>query len=268
MPDNSFRIGASANIGTGRRHQEDMVQIFEPDETKLFVMMADGAGSREGLLPPAGIIWDTVYDYLSSFFGEDASPEVTGTFLEDPGFYMKQALLMANRVVRGFKLGNEELYSGYGASVTLVFFHDGRRGGQEGRFMTIVHSGNTRAYLLRGGSLHMLTKDHTEGEQLLREKKISIDDYYVMPSSLVLTSAIGVMPSPEIQVLKGKMKKNDLIVLTTDGVHYAIRPDAMAQFILEAQECEDAALDLIAAALSTEYPDNAAAAVVRIRGQA
>lgn len=51
--------------------------------------------------------------------------------------------------------------------------------------------------------------------------------------------------------------------MTTDGVHYAIQPQAMAEIILKSQDCEMAAYNLVDAAKNIiKYPDNMSAMVL------
>ena len=46
---------------------------------------------------------------------------------------------------------------------------------------------------------------------------------------LVLTSGLGILPEPKLQILDNlSIKKNDILLMTTDGIHYAIRPEALS----------------------------------------
>ena len=50
-----------------------------------------------------------------------------------------------------------------------------------------------------------------------------------------ITNGIGLVTEPEIQLRAGRIKDDDIILMTTDGVHYAIQPQAMAEIILKAK---------------------------------
>ena len=51
--------------------------------------------------------------------------------------------------------------------------------------------------------------------------------------------------------------------MSTDGVHYAVQPDAMATIILESKDCMEAAKNLIDASKNIiKYPDNMSAMVI------
>ena len=44
--------------------------------------------------------------------------------------------------------------------------------------------------------------------------------------------------------------------MTTDGIHYAIRPEALSDIVLQSGSCADAAKSLIEAAKLEKYADN------------
>ena len=118
-------------------------------------------------------------------------------------------------------MGNEERYYGYAASVTCCLFC------QDG-FFYMGHTGNTRLYILRNSALTQITRDQTKAAELLNEGKIDLETYHVHPDRLVITDGLGVLLKPHIQILHGKLKENDIVLMSTDGLHYAVQPDAMA----------------------------------------
>lgn len=52
--------------------------------------------------------------------------------------------------------------------------------------------------------------------------------------------------------------------MTTDGIHYAIRPEALSDIVLQSGTCSDAAKSLIEAAKIEKYPDNMSALIAYI----
>lgn len=173
--------------------------------------------------------------------------------LEDAEFFLKMAMLQANRLLGAFKMGNEEKYAGYASSVTCCLMME------NGRF-SVAHSGNTRLYIIRNGKISQLTKDHTKAAKLLDEGKIDIETYHVHPDRLSVTAGIGVVLEPDIQTFTGKFKENDLLLMTTDGIHYALQGDAIAQIVLESRDTVSATASLVEAAKNiVKYPDNMSA---------
>lgn len=246
-----YICGGIADIGAERENQEDFIQFKELDEDTLFCVIADGTGSKKEHLQPAAIVAMEIIEYITDLYTEKKE-----AFVIDPEYFLKKAMQEAGKILGAFKMGNEELYSGYAASVTCCLLMKDER-------MYVGHSGNTRLYLIRNGMLKQLTNDHTKAATLLNEGKIDVLTYHVHPDRLKITSGIGVVVNPEIQTFSGKMKENDLILMTTDGVHYAIQPSAIAEIVLNSTDCRSATENLIDAAKNiVKYPDNMSAMLI------
>lgn len=246
-----YSIAATTDIGVSRERQEDYIFFKELDEKNLFCVIADGTGSRPSIPQPASIICLEIGNFIQTMWKNKKKD-----FCLDPKFYMKLAMLIANKVIGAFKMGNEELYSGFAASVTCCLFTENNQ-------IFIAHCGNTRVYMLRNGVLTQLTKDYTKANELLNMGKITKEEYYVHADRLLITNGIGLVTEPEIQLRAGRIKDDDIILMTTDGVHYAIQPQAMAEIILKSQNCEMAAYNLVDAAKNIiKYPDNMSAMVL------
>lgn len=247
----NYICGATADIGVERESQEDFVQYKELGNNLLCVI-ADGTGSVREHSQPATIVVMDIIETFSNIYKKE--PEI---LKEKPEFFLELAMRSANRILGALKMGNEELFYGYAASVTCCYITEDQK-------LYVAHSGNTRLYLMRNGLLKQLTKDHTKAAELLNEGKIDLGTYHVHPDRLKLTSGLGVVLDPEIQVFRGSLKDQDLLLLTTDGIHYAIQPEAMAEIILRSEDCIPATQNLIDAAKNIiKYPDNMSAILIR-----
>ena len=246
-----YIVGATADIGVDRESQEDFIAYAELDDNNLLCIIADGTGSRENMPQPASIVVTDIIDNMKELWKEKDN-EV----FEDPCFYMKFCMNAANKILGAFKLGNEEIYSGYAASITCCFL-------TEDNHIFVSHSGNTRAYILREGRLNQLTRDMTEGMRLVDEGLITIEEYHVHSDRLKILDGLGMALHPDIQSYSGLLRENDIIVLTTDGIHYAIQPEALATIVLESQDCYNASVNLIEASKNiVKYPDNMSAMII------
>lgn len=249
--NSAFLYGASVDIGSERELQEDFVRVVELDATHLLCIIADGSRSLKDHVQPGPIVASEIESDVKMLFQEQPN-----LFMDAPDFFLKLAMLHANRILGAFKMGNEELYSGYAASVSCCIL-------TADNHIYLAHSGNTRIYMMRGGKIFPLTQDMTKGADLLAEGVLDEETYYVHPDRLKLTSCLGMVDSPQIQTRRGRFNNNDLILMTTDGIHYAIRPEYIAEFVMQAPPTPvDAAMQLTEAAKATKYPDNAACIVV------
>jgi protein phosphatase len=140
--------------------------------------------------------------------------------------------------------------------VTCCLFHDDK--------YSFAHAGNTRLWLIRQGVIRQLTLDHTKAYRLFMDGIIDEEQYHTHPDNVVLTSGVGVVADPEVQIYEdAKLKEGDIVLLTTDGIHYSVRPDAMTDIIIDAKNCESAAASLVQAAVATRgMADNMSALLV------
>lgn len=169
-----YICGATSDIGVGREQQEDFVQFCEFDEETLLCIVADGTGSMPQRPQPASIVAMDIIENIKDSFGK--KPDL---LIKYPKFFLEKAMNDANRILGAFQMGNEELFSGYSASVTCCLFLPDRK-------IAIGHSGNTRLYIIRNGKVNLITHDHTQAYELLQEGKIDSETYYVHDGRLKL----------------------------------------------------------------------------------
>ncbi|MBQ3010755.1 MAG: serine/threonine-protein phosphatase [Oscillospiraceae bacterium] len=252
-----YTYGGTSDCGYGREVNEDFFDFVVLSDTTLFALVADGAGSKQnGLgLQPAVVAASEITEAVRRLYACD--PEM---FLAHPAEMLLEAVNVANRVVGAFKVANEELYSGFGVCLSCCLVYENSK-------FCFAHCGNSRIHLLRlqsdGSSrIIQLTQDHTKAAQLMQEDVIKGEEYYSHPARYVFTSGIGIAATPEIQTYSGQLRKGDILLLTTDGVHYAIRPEAMGDIVLQAGNWSAATKGLTDGARMLKMEDNATAALV------
>lgn len=250
----SYPFYGVTDLGYGRTTNEDYVLVRELDKNTLLAIISDGAGSHNEEFQPAQMICNEIYDYISKTVNTQGMDFIR-MYSE---YVLKMAVNSANRALGMFKIANEDLYGGYAASVTLCIL-------SSDNYFVLAHSGNTRLYLMRQGfpdGLKQLTNDHTKGYDMVNDGIISEEQYYAHPDRLKVQSGLGFGAEPELQIFKGKLKPDDKILMTTDGVHYAIRPGAMSQIINTTKTLEESGDALIAVAKELKYVDNASAILI------
>lgn len=250
----SYPFYGVTDLGYGRTTNEDGILIKELGKDTLLAMIADGAGSHNEEFQPAAIVMNEVYDFIYKV-GEEAGID----FLkENIRLIFKLAINSANRALGLLKMGNPDLFGGYATSLTVCII-------SSENYFAMAHTGNTRLYILRTGlpdNIKQLTTDHTKGQRLVNEGKITKEMYYTSTERLKIESGLGFGAEPELQIIKGKVKDKDGILLTTDGIHYAIRPEAISEIISKAPTLEEGCNTLIAASKELKYIDNASAILI------
>lgn len=124
----------------------------------------------------------------------------------------------------------------------------------------VLWAGDSRAYLLRGNRMIALTRDHTQVEDLVRRGQMTVEDAARHPMKHVLSRAVGVNETVELDGVRERFQPGDVILLCSDGLSSVVpEPDIAA--ILGAKGLE-ACDDLIAASLDRGAPDNVTVTLV------
>lgn len=241
-----------SDVGFQRHVNEDYILVKELDSTTTLAMVVDGAGSTGNTFQPASIVALEIYNIIKRVFSANKD-----NLLNNAEAFLEEAVYAAGRVLSAFKVANEELYHGYGASVSCCLFYNSS--------MSFAHTGNTRINMIRRNkktgnmNIKQLTKDQTEGQILVDKGEIDFNEYHVRPERLRITGGLGVVAEPVVQTFTVELRDNDFFLITSDGIHYAIRPDIMLELLAHSEQCIDCVKGLIQAAKVEEYADNMAA---------
>lgn len=250
----SYPFYAVTDLGYGRTTNEDAILVKELTPNTTIAMIADGAGSHNEEFQPASIVINEIYNFVSRVVEESGEDFLK----ENINLLLKLAINSANRSLGLFKMANEDLYGGYATSLTICVL-------SKDNYFAIGHTGNTRLYILREGfkdNMRQLTTDHTKANKLKSEGKIDEEEYYTCPERLQIESGLGFGAEPELQIVDGYLNKNDGILMTTDGIHYAIRPSAISEIINKTPTIEEGCNLLIKASKELKYIDNASVILI------
>ena len=229
--------GAATDIGKVREGNEDSF-IAQPP---LFAV-ADGIGGHRG---------GEVASHLALEVVEEMSTNGKGTLAD--------RVREANRAVFERSQADRKV-TGMGTTLTAVLV--------EGDGVRLAHVGDSRAYLLRAGSLRQLTDDHTLVARMVKTGEITSDEAELHPHRNVLTRALGTEPEVRVDEQDVPLIDGDRLLLCSDGLTGMVTEDQI-QAILEASGSpQDAADRLIKAANRAGGIDNITVVVLEARDEA
>jgi serine/threonine protein phosphatase PrpC len=133
---------------------------------------------------------------------------------------------------------------------------------QDRRF-AILWVGDSRAYLLRGGVLHLLSRDHTQVQEMVDRGLITQEDARHHPGGHVLARAIGVGARMAVDVVMDEVEPGDLFLLCSDGLTGKVEDGEIAA-ILDSGDAQATLDALIATTLERGAPDNVTAILVGV----
>ncbi|HEX8100731.1 MAG TPA: Stp1/IreP family PP2C-type Ser/Thr phosphatase [Actinomycetota bacterium] len=223
------RIGVASDIGRARERNEDSYLAEEP----LFAV-ADGMGGHRGGAVASSLALETLHSVLR---GDQTSP---GALIEE--------IKEANRRVIERGLADREL-RGMGTTLTALYADEDK--------VHIAHIGDSRAYLLRDGSLKQLTEDHSLVQRMVMEGKLKPEEAERHPQRSILTRALGSEQDVEPDTMTvDPVLPGDRLLLCTDGLTSMVRTDTIEQILKGESDPQDAADRLVDEANDAGGEDN------------
>jgi protein phosphatase len=133
-----------------------------------------------------------------------------------------------------------------------------------GSRLSLVHVGDSRAYLLRSGTLKRLTSDHTLVAEQVRRGIIKPEEAHLSKMQNVLIRALGVQEKVELDATEFILSSHDVLLLCTDGLTRMVEDSEIARTLLESSGPQSGADNLIALANQHGGEDNVSAIVAYI----
>lgn len=87
-----------------------------------------------------------------------------------------------------------------------------------GEHFAMLWAGDSRAYLLRQGTLSRVTKDHSLVQELVDQGTLREEEAESHPQANVITRAIGAHGELELDKVSGRIVEGDRFLLCTDGL--------------------------------------------------
>lgn len=147
---------------------------------------------------------------------------------------------------------------GMGTTLTAAALHDGK--------IYFAQLGDSRAYLVRNGSIAQMTRDQTLIAQLLAAGSITPEEAKVHPQRNVILQALGVQNHIDIAFSSAELKRGDQVVLCSDGLSGKVAAEEVQQLLEQSPDARDGCERLIALARDRGGEDNITAIVIRFDG--
>jgi len=161
----------------------------------------------------------------------------------------------ANRSIYEKAQADPEL-SGMGTTLTSALL--------DGDHVAIAHVGDSRAYLLRDGTLTRLTQDHSLVEELLQRGKLTEEEAAEHPQRSIITRALGPEPIVEVDTYSQPVRPGDVVMLCSDGLTSMISEKRVEEVLRDSPGLREAADRLVAEANEAGGRDNITVVLFRV----
>jgi protein phosphatase len=189
----------ATDVGLQRKNNEDSCAV---DTGSGLCVVADGMGGHLGGEIASNIAIDTVTEAFKERPSENQDERKDAELLT-------KCIKNANKEI--YKRGNSDAaLKNMGTTIVASVLH--------GDYIVTANVGDSRIYRVRDGKFEQLTEDHSWVGELRKKNLISEEDARSHPLKNIITRALGMEPTVEVDIKWEKAKSGDLYLLCTDGL--------------------------------------------------
>ena len=227
---------SKTDIGMVREVNQDYVFVTEAPIGNLpnLLVVADGMGGHR-----AG-------EYASRLAVEVVKQEIAESTESGPEAMIRKAITYANERVLEAARQDAKL-SGMGTTLVVATVIE--------RTLYFANVGDSRLYLLND-DIKQLSKDHSLVQEMVRLGGINREEAKYHPDKNIITRAIGAKDELEIDFFEYRLKKDDVILMCTDGLSNMVEDEEILHTVKQSRDVVEAVEQLIERAKDNGGNDN------------
>lgn len=230
-------FGSRTDVGCVREHNEDSLVVAPP----LYVV-CDGMGGHAAGEVASEIAVNVIADRAP------ATPDAAA---------LGQAVEEANlAIIQAAREGVGR--AGMGCTCTAAMLENER--------LIVAQVGDSRAYLLHGGTLQQITRDHSLMADFIEAGQITPEEARVHPQRSVITRALGSDPRTQPDLFEINVNTGDRLLICSDGLTSMIEDYEIEDILNRTPDPQIAASKLVNAAIAAGGHDNVTVIVVNVTG--
>ena len=261
-------VFAKTDLGRTRDHNEDRFLVadltrksasLQPEVRNhdigprgTLLVVADGMGGAAAGEVASAMATDTIYAHLMKTW--NAENEVTPQRF---AYRLKEAVEVANASIHAHAKAHPEV-RGMGTTTTAA--------GVLNDHLYLTQVGDSRAYLIRGGEAHQLTKDQSLMQRLVEAGELTEEEAAQSERRNIILQALGPDPKVKVDLTHQEVRRGDILVLCSDGLSGQVKKEEIAKIVTAAPNLSSACDQLIALANERGGPDNITVVIARFDG--
>jgi serine/threonine protein phosphatase PrpC len=240
MKNNQIKIFWETDVGLRRLNNEDCIAV---DREHFLIVLADGMGGHKAGEVASHMAANSVLKMLRDWLEKVSEKTVSRNLKKATVRFINKA----NYDIYRNSLSDYEK-KGMGTTLVVGVFRKG--------VLTVAHVGDSRAYLFRNGRLQRLTDDHTKAQEQLNMGLITAEEFDKSPHRHLLTRAVGVSESVEVDINQIGLKPGDKILFCSDGLTDMLSENYINDILMKDLELELSIGELIRLANDAGGLDN------------
>lgn len=242
----------ATDTGRSRSNNEDSVTA---DPANALMVLADGMGGYNAGEVASQMLTSHLRAELGDWLAQAAASASDG----DIRRAMTLCVDNANRAIFDAARTNAH-QAGMGTTLVMGVFR--------GEHLWMGHVGDSRGYRLRGGEIVQITRDHSLLQEQIDAGLISPEQAVYSANKNLVTRAVGVEMSVQLEVHRHEVQGGDVYLLCSDGLSDMVNDESMANLLRDGESLEAAAAALVDAANEAGGRDNISVILARARAVA
>jgi serine/threonine protein phosphatase PrpC len=202
-------MAAMSDVGLARNLNEDNWGWVELGAGTNLYAVADGMGGHEAGEVASEMAIKTICSSARQRFNslKKVGPESLENLLDE-------SFQQGNNSIKD---EGESRGSDMGTTLVACLVHNG--------LGLVANVGDSRAYLMRGGNLHQVSRDHSLVARLVEQGRIEPDEAKNHPHSHILLRTVGTERDVEIDIFRVEFQEGDQIIMCSDGLWGEVEDD-------------------------------------------
>jgi protein phosphatase len=195
---------------------------------------------------------DTIYQHLVKTWNveDEVNPQRFA-------YRLKEAVEAANASIHAHAKAHPEV-RGMGTTTTAA--------GVLNDHLYLTQVGDSRAYLIRNGQAHQITKDQSLMQRLVEAGELTEEEAAQSERRNIILQALGPDAKVKVDLTHQEVRRGDVLVLCSDGLSGQVKKEEIAQVVSTTPDLSAACDKLIAMANERGGPDNITVVIARFDG--
>lgn len=264
----TVHVFGQSDVGRTRAHNEDTFAIVEltarhvllqPDDWQhtlgprgTLFMVADGMGGAAAGELASAMAVEAVLEGLDLRWRSSPSTDA-----ETFALALQAATEAANAKIHAYAQSHP-MHRGMGTTATIA--------GLLNDTLYLCQVGDSRGYVVRGGTAIQITKDQSLMQKLIEAGELTPEEAEVSERRNIILQALGPEPHITVELTAQQVMRGDVLILCSDGLSGQVRASDIAAVVANEPDLREVCRTLIDMANGAGGPDNITVVAARFEG--
>jgi serine/threonine protein phosphatase PrpC len=248
----AVEVAGKTDVGCVRTNNEDN---FGFDSRYGIFVVCDGMGGQAAGEVASKMGVDVLLQYFRSHHSDATKQTPNGEIGSSCAQSLAHAIQLANKTI--FQAGQQQNgRNGMGSTIVAALVR--------GNSLAIANVGDSRIYLVRGGTIQQLTQDHSLVMEQVRRGYITLEQAQQSEMQNIILRALGSEEVVEADIEDLVTLPGDILIMASDGLTRYVPEEDILKTVQGRRDLQQACGELVKKARDCGGEDNITCLLVRI----